>query len=485
MINNTYQGSRLDLTNVGKPTVTGITNLSLVPDSVKKNASITPAKTQAVKTTIPAKTPTSGSAGTYKGVTINSGSDADIAEQMRRVDSGSVIEPVKPVKGLLSAATPVTVSTQKDEAWKKLRGNATPTAPAAPTYQGLVGTLAERAQNPSQQVTDAFKAQQERAEALRKFRESTAQLGADINSAPTSAKVMQGRNQAIQQANFEREAALGSELTAAADLYAASLTGQGQELSALGTAAGLAAPSQAAYGQTVFNPLTGQYEGNSGLPAETMQQYAQMAANGQYASIPASITSNPVLSAQLNEAAKAINPNYNPIASAAQGQTLASNIQTGGTAQVGAAAQGYTQAIQSYNSLSAINNAAHAQAQNVQQILQTAGLNQGVQDYNKAINKISGRLGSENVTRFNTAIAEMQNMYSQILATGGGTPTGQEQTALMALNPNSSAAQINAAIQELEVAAYNKLNAQYQQAQQYQANLGAGTQPSSGGIFSW
>ena len=44
-----------------------------------------------------------------------------------------------------------------------------------------------------------------------------------------------------------------------------------------------------------------------------MQQYAQMAASGQYAAIPSFITSNPVLNAQLNVAAKGLNANYTPV----------------------------------------------------------------------------------------------------------------------------------------------------------------------------
>jgi hypothetical protein len=257
------------------------------------------------------KTASTGSVGAYKGVSINPGSDAQIAAQIAQIDGTPATAPAlkpAPTGALLSANLPTeTVQTEKPR-----------------TFSGLVGTLATAAQTPTQQVSDAFKAQQERSAALRGFRESVADTKQGIFSAPTSARVMQGRDQAVQLANAQKEAALAAELTAATDLYGSSLTGQGQQLTALGTAAGLAQPGQAAFGQTVFDPLTGQYTGGGGLPAETMQQYAQMAASGQISSVPSFITSNPVLNAQLNEAAKAINPNFSPITSAAQGEIIAS-----------------------------------------------------------------------------------------------------------------------------------------------------------------
>ena len=110
-------------------------------------------------------------------------------------------------------------------------------------------------------------------------------------------------------------------------------TQQAAAISGTSQAAGYAQPTPAAYGQTTFNPLTGEYSGNSGLPAETMAQYAQMAANGQYSAIPASITSNPQLSAELNRAAQAINPGFNPITSVVQGNIAATNLTNLGTAQ--------------------------------------------------------------------------------------------------------------------------------------------------------
>lgn len=251
-------------------------------------------------------------------------------------------------------------------------------------------------------------------------------------------------------------------------------TAQANEQSGLNAAGQLAQPSPAAYGQTSYDPVTGQYTGGGGLPPDVMAQYAQMAANGQYSAIPSSITGNAVLSAQLNQAATALNPNYNPINSAAQGAAGAANIQTAGTAGTSTAAQGYSGAAQNYTSYTGANTAAEAQAKQVQGVLASTGLNQGVPDYNKAINSLSGRLGATNVAQLSTALTELQNMYSQILSVGGTTPTGSEAQALSVLNPNSSAAQINASIQQLQQASYNRGTGLYSQLQTYSKNLGQG-----------
>lgn len=260
-----------------------------------------------------------------------------------------------------------------------------------------------------------------------------------------------------------------------------SLTGQGQVQGALQGAAGLAQPNQAAYGQTVFDPVTGQYTDGGGLPANVLQQYAQMAANGQYSAIPSSITGNPVLSAQLNQAAAAINPNYNPINSAAQGAAGASNIQTAGTAGTNIAAQGASNAIQSYNSLNAANSTFDNQASQVLGVLSQGQLNGSIPDVNRAINQLGGKLGSTQVQALSSSLTELGAAYTNLLSSNGGTPTAQDQQALAALSPNSSAAQIATSIAQLKAAAQIKLQSAQSLASQYGNALGSTGNTGSGG----
>lgn len=226
-------------------------------------------------------------------------------------------------------------------------------------------------------------------------------------------------------------------------------------------------------------PETGDVIGNN-FP-QAMQQYAQMAANGQYSAIPSSITSNPILSAQLNAAATALNPNYSPVTSAAESNATASNVSTAGTAETSAANTGYQQSVQDYASMTAMNGQASTQAKQVQNVLSTLGLNEGVPDYNSAVNTLSNKLGGTGYTQLVTAMTELQNMYSQFLSVGGTTPTGSENQALSLLNPNSSASQINASIGQLNTAMYNRMSAQYSKMNTFSTNLGTNSSNAPAG----
>ena len=160
------------------------------------------------------------------------------------------------------------------------------------------------------------------------------------------------------------------------------------------------------------------------------------------------------------------------------------NAQTAGTAEINAANTGYQNAVQDYGNMSATNNAAEAQITQVKNLLSQTGLNQGIPDYTKAVNTLQTKMGSTAYTKLVASITELQNIYSNLLATSGTTPTGSESQALSLLNPNSTAEQINASIGQLQVAAYNRLNAQYGKMQTFQNNLGGGSSTQSSGDAS-
>ncbi len=229
---------------------------------------------------------------------------------------------------------------------------------------------------------------------------------AAIASQSASARMNALANDEAQQIN-----ALNPQLTAQAQgqsglTSAGNLgnTAQGQLQSGLTSAANLAQPNPTAYGQTVFNPLQAGFTEGGGLPPEVMQQYAQMAANGQIASIPSSITSNPVLSAQLNAAAKALNPNYTPTTSAAHGASAADLT---------------TQASQ----IQANANGAEANFKLLVDTAAQGGVNSStVPALNTLQNNVSrGLTSSEAVTLFRNTLNTVRNQYATIL--GGGTAT--------------------------------------------------------------
>lgn len=180
--------------------------------------------------------------------------------------------------------------------------------------------------------------------------------------------VAEGNAAVTAQTTAAQQQALAAGESAALQGNQQAISAQGQTQSALTSAGGLAQPSPAAYGQTSFDPATNSYSGGGSLPADVMQQYAQMASNGQYAAIPSFITSNPVLNAQLNVAAKALNPSYTPVG--AQG---ASGVLAGVPALQSAntAADGIKNQIQTYlQSNPQLNSSDLAVGNQIQQWLQ-------------------------------------------------------------------------------------------------------------------
>lgn len=226
-------------------------------------------------------------------------------------------------------------------------------------------------------------------------------------------------------------------------------TAQGQLQSGLTSAAAAAAPQQYGLTNQPYNPLSDSYGGGG---AGGVLDRANLA--GQVAGAQA--------------------------AGAAPGNAQASNINTQGTATTDIAKTGLSQATQDYQNIYSSYNAADAQTKTLQNILESTGINAtNSSDYNKAINSLKNRLGDSNFASFNTALQELQSMYSGLLSFGGGTPTSQEAQAISVLNPNSSAAQINASIQQLQNAANAKLTAQNDKVNRYQSALNGGSTNSS------
>lgn len=203
-------------------------------------------------------------------------------------------------------------------------------------FPTVTASLANRANTPNEQYLEGLKRYGELSKEIADVGQKAAKAEAGYATTGTT-PVAEGNAAVIARTQAAQQAALGQEQQAALTGAGLGQSQQTLEQNALATAAGLAKPTPAAYGQTVFNPVTGEYSGGGGLPADVLDQYATMAANGQISAVPSFITSNPVLNAQLNAAAKAKNPNYNPITSAAQGNVQATipALETANTAAEG------------------------------------------------------------------------------------------------------------------------------------------------------
>lgn len=209
---------------------------------------------------------------------------------------------------------------------------------------------------------------------------------------------------------------------------------------ALGTVAGLAQPSQAAFGQTTFDPTTGTYSGGTsgGLPADVMQQYAQMAVNGNYSAIPSSITSNPVLNAQLNVAAQALNPNYEPVTASGASTVLAGipALQSANTA-----ATGISNTVQTYLQQNPdINPSSLAVGNTLQQWIQGQQLTDP--RYQTLFNYLN----------------EYTNTLAPILGVGGDATNLKTEIAQNMVNAAASGQSISQVLNAINQLATNKVN---------------------------
>jgi hypothetical protein len=141
--------------------------------------------------------------------------------------------------------------------------NTDPYTANAPTYSGLVGSLAGQATAPTQQYIDAQNQYLEANKALSSLREEAATQTRNIGGSRTNLAEAGGEQGLLQNLVAGKEAALAGQMSAA---QAAAQTATGQQsaqMSGMGAAAGLGAPQQAGPTNVPFNPLTGQY----GTPA--------------------------------------------------------------------------------------------------------------------------------------------------------------------------------------------------------------------------
>lgn len=335
-------------------------------------------------------------------------------------------------------------------------------------------------------------------QALNDFTNKANQLQNSIGSQPILSSFATGQQEvAAQNANAQEQylqGNVGIAQNAQAQLQQAAQAGlnysQGQQQLAQ-TLKIDQQPTVASYGQTVFNPATGTFSGGGALDPQTQAAtLAQQVASGKISYTDAVAGLGYAGSAGTaflqNALSKIPGVNLNQL----EGQSAATqqNAATIGGISTAANAQGYTNALQTYNSLNTAANSARDQATSVSQILLQSGLNNlDSTDANSAINNLSGRLGSTNVTALETAVAELQNRYSALLASNGTTPSGAQTQALALLNPNSSAKQINQAINILQNSAGILVANQYQQLQGYQQQLNSGgtSTASSGGLYSF
>lgn len=247
----------------------------------------------------------------------------------------------------------------------------------------------------------------------------------------------------------------------------------------------LAQPSTAAYGQTVFNPVTGTYTDSSGSGDinSSISYYAQQLATGQMTmdQVPAAISGNPVLAPQLQQAAQQVNSSYNPIQSSANAASQATNLQNTST-QSQQTQQAVTYANQVLDDLStAYANLGGGQTTGLP-LINAAG--------NLAAS--SGLLGSgaaATTQGYKSAQGEALAAVTQALQSGGITPSEAGNIASSLLPPNPTPAQISSAKSYLQtfLSQREQTYTQPPAAAQYSntSNVAGGQNVSANSIYSW
>jgi len=438
--------STLDLKNIGKAPVVGVTNRNVLPPALQNTTSMgVKAKApssgvQKPPTTLPAnQTVKTGSAGAYKGVDIKPGTDAEVAAQISRIDNPQpntvgVSTPPAPQKN-----TPTVVEAPK---------------PSQPTYPGIIGDLIKKAQEGSVDVQRANNA-------LTDFRRNAIEYEKGIYSAPTSARVMQGRDAQVQAANAARENALAAGVTNA-------LANQGQQITALNNAGTLAQPVQIAPGSTLSNPLDGStIAGGLGGYANFQTAEQVMGLIRQYpdAQYVYDQTKTPQENLQaFQSTALQRSPTY-------QKSTYG---QPGATSLLGGA--GLTSAVdlkQKASEIQAISNGAEANFNLLVNTAQQGGVNDlNVPILNRLQQNVSRGLTSDSaVALFRATLESVRAQYASIL--GGGTTTDQSRNAAAQQIPDDiSLAALKALESQLKFEAQNRVAGFEQQIQALTAGQG-------------
>lgn len=427
--------------------------------------------------------------------------------------------PPEPTSGLINSSTGKSNQQVLDEsttAAKTAQGvldasKATP-QPSPTTFGGVVSGLANASANGSQNATQATtgllnspqqnqvygdRAQQigdAAQKALQNIGQSAAQFEGGQLTTGTS-PVAEGNaaitaNLAAQQGqniSLAEQAALAgnaqgltaqnqaqSGLTAAGEV--ANIQ-QGNEQSGLTSAGTLAQPNTAAFGQTVFNPLTGQYEnGGTNLDPQTQAgTLAQQVQSGQ-------ITYDQALQS-MGYAGAAGTTFLNNAITKAGGNPLQLQAQGSATQSVIG-----TQASQVAGYQSALNQGQNLQSQ-LTDLISTFGLNPNdVNAVNSGLQKIAQNISSPQYKILSNYVNDIANTYAQILTPTGGSQTDTTRSlASSMLDATAKGTSIITTMKALDDAAKAKIAGVYTTGTQNTAvtegnSTGAST---SSDLFNW
>jgi hypothetical protein len=277
----------------------------------------------------------------------------------------------------------------------------------------------------------------------------------------------QGQQAALQGIGYQQAGlsqAAGAQQAAAGQTY----TGQGQQISALGTAAGYAAPTQVGYNVQYTDPTTG-------------QPYGGGATGGSLQSAVDTVTQQ-LQSGQIGyEAAKAQLSGYGQGGLNALSDWAAKNNFNIAQSDVLAGQQGSIKPAFEYakialsNLQSSLGNLMAGQSTNIPII---NSITQGM--------STTFGVGSEAVQNYKAAIAEARNAIQKVLASvQGGTPTDYVGQSNALLPDNATPNQINAAQSTLETLGTAKVGIYGNPGAAAGTNTNQNAPSNNNTLFSW
>lgn len=306
-------------------------------------------------------------------------------------------------------------------------------------YGQLITGLANRSTQGSPEYNQAYSQAQILNDQLKQSRTNQANAEAENRLNPIPIGDQTGREAVMRNQYLNQQNALSSQFQGATNLIAGANTQQGLQQSGLNQAAGLAAPQFPSYGQSQFNPVTGQYnsvgggQSGGGTPQVSADTYAQdvISGNRSYGDAVSAMGMYGNAGKQfLDQAIRSRNPNFN----FAQADVLAG--------QQGTIGPNYALAEQAISNLeSVVQNLGPLQGTNVP----------GINAIGNAFSGITG-IGSENTRSYTQAVQSARAAYAALISSvKGGLPSDYSSQALAEIPDNPTPNDIAALRHSFEV----------------------------------
>lgn len=286
--------------------------------------------------------------------------------------------------------------------------------PTGTTYSGFLGDLKSAA-------TDTSAVDKANAD-LESLRKEYAQATGNIEGGGyLPLQFVQGREQVLNRQYSAEEAAAESALTNA-------LTARGQNITGLGTVAGLAQPTQVPYNNQYIDPTTGKPVNPSvgGDMTSAVALQAEKVKNGTASPQDAANALSAYGQAGTNALQQALGSNFSIPQARGISSATETNAQTGGTASVDANNKIYQDALA---------NSANLQQQlgNVDQLgnlllttAQAGGINPSSSQFaNQSIAQVRSQLSNAQQAQFDSTMNTLTAKIGLLLNVGGGAVTDQ------------------------------------------------------------